>query len=267
MALTYSRFMYGWEVIPSGAPGANDKIDFNRGGVKSATIPAGVYTPDELALEVGTALEAADSAASGTWTCSFSWTTRKFTIGVGESFTLLWGTGGNKLADLNALLGFDASDHASVGNAATSDREVGDAPNPTDDQPPATAWVMVEPNEYQTPVVPQTNGASVGRGKRRIRAFQNIADGGLADTIFLSRDKLLDIGFRALTSTEADKMESFLNWVERGRRFTWQPDKDAESFVKLVLADPAQVNPDFEWLTRSEITYGRLTFLEQTSRI
>src|SRR5687768_8839367 len=78
------RSKSGWTIVA----GFNDKIDFNRGGVKVATIAAGTYTTAALlAAAVVTALEAAD--ATPAWACSYSGSTFKFTISSDIAFVLL----------------------------------------------------------------------------------------------------------------------------------------------------------------------------------
>lgn len=252
MALTFSRFLYGWEVTTS-----NRDLPFDRGAVdKNGVVALGVYTPDEFATAVAAAMNAAD--AGQTYTCTFSYSTGKFTIANGAAFILEFSR--NPTTNANGLLGFPDSDtgsatsHVSVDAAGSGSSTMG-------------AWTLAEPNEYHTPVVAQAAGAAALRGRRRIRTVQNVSDGGLVDTIFLGQDKLFEIGFKALTDLETNRMETFLDWIVRGRRFTWQPDSTSVNYLKLVLNEPSQVNPDFEWLTRSELSYGRLLFVEQPNRL
>lgn len=102
------RFKSGWTIVA----GFNDKIDFNRSGVKVATVTAGNYaTGAALATAIVTALEAAD--ATPVWACSYSVSTFKFTISSDLSFTLLFGSGANVSADIAEDLGFAASDTSS----------------------------------------------------------------------------------------------------------------------------------------------------------
>lgn len=96
----------GWTIVA----GFNDKIDFNRGGVKVATVAAGVYpTGALLATAVVAALEAAD--ATPVWACSYA--ANKFTISSDLAFTLLFGTGANKDSGSHKELGFAMSDTGS----------------------------------------------------------------------------------------------------------------------------------------------------------
>jgi hypothetical protein len=84
------RSKLGWNIVA----GFNDKIDFNRAGVKVATIAPGNYaTGALLAVAIVAAFEAAD--ATPVWACTYSTTTKKFTISSDIAFTLLFGTGAN----------------------------------------------------------------------------------------------------------------------------------------------------------------------------
>jgi hypothetical protein len=111
----------GWNIVA----GKNDKIDFNRGGVKVATITAGSYTTGAaLAAAVVTAMTAADGGA--TWTCSYAANT--FTVGANLAFVLLFGSGTNLATSAAKELGFAVSDTGSAtsqvaGNVSNHTRE------------------------------------------------------------------------------------------------------------------------------------------------
>lgn len=95
------RSASGWTIYT----GFNDKIDFNRGGAKAATIAAGTYaTTASLCAAIVTALEAAD--ATPVWACSYDSGTGKFTISSDLAFTLLCGTGANLATSAFKSLGF-----------------------------------------------------------------------------------------------------------------------------------------------------------------
>lgn len=106
------------KVWRSGGPwvivaGFNDKIDFNRGGVKAATIAPGTYaTGAALCAAIVTALVAAD--ATPVWAASYSGSTFKFTISSDIAFVLLFGTGANAAVNAYPELGFTAADTASA---------------------------------------------------------------------------------------------------------------------------------------------------------
>jgi hypothetical protein len=88
----------------------NDKLDFNRGGVKVATLTHGTYsTPAAYATMVTARLEAAD--ATPVWLVSYNATTDKFTIedtNLGN-FNLLWQSGTNAHRSCGIDLGFDVT--------------------------------------------------------------------------------------------------------------------------------------------------------------
>jgi hypothetical protein len=115
------RSKLGWNIVA----GKNDKIDFNRGGVKVATITAGSYTTGAaLAAAVVTAMTAADGGA--TWTCSYAANT--FTVGANLAFVLLFGSGTNLATSAAKELGFAVSDTGSAtsqvaGNVSNHTRE------------------------------------------------------------------------------------------------------------------------------------------------
>lgn len=103
------RSASGWTIIA----GFNNKLDFNRGGVKAATITAGNYATGALmAAAVVAALEAAD--ATPVWACSYSSGT--FTISADLSFVLLFSSGANVATSAWADLGYSMpqSDSAST---------------------------------------------------------------------------------------------------------------------------------------------------------
>ncbi len=95
------RSASGWTIYAD----FNDKIDFNRGGAKAATIAAGTYaTSASLCAAIVTALEAAD--ATPVWACSYDSGTGKFTISSDLAFTLLCGTGANLATSAFKSLGY-----------------------------------------------------------------------------------------------------------------------------------------------------------------
>ena len=95
--------------------GVNDKIDFNRGGVKVATVAAGTYySPLTLLAAVDAALTAADGAT--TWTLDFP-TTGRVRVNASANFVLLFSTGANAAASPRDLLGFGTVDTASSTSA------------------------------------------------------------------------------------------------------------------------------------------------------
>jgi hypothetical protein len=104
----------------------NRRIDFDRGGVKVATIALGTYaTGTALAAAIVTAMEAADSLP--VWGCDYNVAaTDKFRIrdagGAPLSFVLLWSTGANAYRSIGPDLGFDVADSASV-TTTTSDND------------------------------------------------------------------------------------------------------------------------------------------------
>jgi len=104
------RSATGWTIVA----GFNNKIDFNRGGVKVATIAAGTYaTGALLAAAIVTALEAAD--ATPAWAVDYNAGAGAYKFGIGGdlAFTLLWSSGANTATACHKELGFAVSDTAS----------------------------------------------------------------------------------------------------------------------------------------------------------
>lgn len=102
------RSATGWNIVA----GFNDKIDITEGstGDATATLTPGNYaTGDLLATEIATQLNAA--ATDNTWTCTYSSTTFKFTIGHDNVATggLEWSTGASAATSVGKCLGFDVS--------------------------------------------------------------------------------------------------------------------------------------------------------------
>lgn len=104
----------GWIIIA----GFNNKLDFDRGGVKVATIAAGTYTTAaDLCAAIVTALEAADAAPL--WECTYG--SGLFTISADADFTALFGTGANVDTSIHPDIGFDTADQIAAVQAISSD--------------------------------------------------------------------------------------------------------------------------------------------------
>lgn len=100
--------------------GVNDRIDFNRGGVKAATIAAATYyTPAALVAAVQAALTAADGAV--TWTVSVN-ASGRVVVGGTSSFVLLFATGAGAATSARYVLGFGAVDTASATTATAQNQ-------------------------------------------------------------------------------------------------------------------------------------------------
>lgn len=98
------------------ADATNNLIYINDGSNKTATITAGSYTYATMATAVATAL----NAVSSTWTCTYSTTTRSFTIGHTGSATLRETQTTNSAWD---ILGYtNGTDHAGTSFVADVSR-------------------------------------------------------------------------------------------------------------------------------------------------
>jgi hypothetical protein len=103
------RTPVGWTVVED----ENDSLDFTEQttGDATATLTPGTYaTGAELAAEIQTQLNA--EATDNTYTCTYSSTTKKFTIARATgsaSFGLEWATGANAATSCGKDLGFTVS--------------------------------------------------------------------------------------------------------------------------------------------------------------
>lgn len=114
------RTQVGWTITEH-----NRYIDFNRGGVKVATVALGTYsTGAALCTAIVTALEAAD--ATPVWAADYNVAaTDKFRIrdsgGAPLNFDLLWSTGANAYRSLGRSLGFTVSADDTGATSYTAD--------------------------------------------------------------------------------------------------------------------------------------------------
>jgi len=254
MSVTLPRLMWGWEVTS-----ANSKLDFvDNATTFAATLRYGTYLPAEFAAEVQRAMRAANTDNQNN-ACSFSFSTRKFTLTGTSTFQLLWSTGTNAASDCNGLLGFAATDETGA-TSYTSDDAVG-AGSST-----AYTWAPTDPVHATTPVTAAADGTTATLMQRLPFTQQMRTDGGLRESVYFSTDKILRLTFRWITGGERTNMESFLDWAVRGRRFNYQPDADATEALRLVMRDPSEIAGVHEELTLGNISYPELTFVEALSR-
>src|SRR3990172_4639010 len=96
---------------------SNNKLDFNiGGGPLVATIASGTYKPGNIQTDAGTLCKAIFDAivaaeAVGTYTVTFSNSTKKFTITrTAGTLNLLWLTGANTATSIRTLIGYNQVD-------------------------------------------------------------------------------------------------------------------------------------------------------------
>lgn len=99
------RTATGWTITEH-----NRYIDFNRGGVKVATVANGTYaTGSSLMTAIIAALEAADPTP--VWAGDYNVTQpNKFTISAGTTYSLLWSSGANAYRSIGPSLGWERAD-------------------------------------------------------------------------------------------------------------------------------------------------------------
>jgi len=96
--------------------GYNDKLDFNDGAVKAATVAAATYATMEA---LATAVQNAMNAVSTDWECVYSRDTRKTRINrLSGTKTLLTATGANKATTAYTLLGYNSNADVTGGTVA-----------------------------------------------------------------------------------------------------------------------------------------------------
>lgn len=96
----------------------NNKIDFNDGSVRVATLTANAYDASSLAAEIASKMTA---AGGQTYTCTYSDSTNKFTISASSTFSLLWSTGANKANSVGTHIGYDMTQDDTGSNSYTAD--------------------------------------------------------------------------------------------------------------------------------------------------
>jgi hypothetical protein len=98
------RSKLGWNITTY-----NDKLEYDRGGVKTAVIAQGNYaTPALLAAAVVAALEAVDNTPE--WACSYNAGTKRFAITSNLAFAPKCATGPNVGTSVHRDLGFTSTD-------------------------------------------------------------------------------------------------------------------------------------------------------------
>lgn len=255
MSVTLPRLTGGWHVDST-----NYQLPFDRGGNKDASLRYGTYVAAEFATEVARAMNAADTGQ--TYGCTYSFTTRKFTVTNGAAFILEFTR--NASTNCAGLLGFDDADTASAASHASTDT-VG-VTNSFFAAAGVFGWAPTDPVHATGPVVAAADGTTATLMRRIAFGIQNRFDGGQREHIHLSTDKILELTFRWISGTERTRFEEFIAWAEKGRRFNYQPDATSTNALRLMLRDPGDSGAVHEWLTRSEISYASMTFVEALSR-
>mgnify|MGYP001617392566 CR=1 FL=1 len=252
MAVTTGRWIWGWRVTTS-----VNKLDFvDAGTTYVATLRLGDYTAAQFAAEVQRAMRAI--TGNSNQTCTFSFSTRKFTLAGTSVFQLLFATGANAATDCNALLGFAATDETGA-TSYTSDDAVGSGSSTM------STWAPTDPAVSNSPVTAAADGTTAALLQRHARAVQHETDGGLRETVWFSTDKVFRIEYRMLSASEQTNFEALMNWLETGAPANFQPSDASTNALRLVLV-PSDIQNQFSWTTRTEATYPELVLVEQLAR-
>lgn len=117
--LSFEAFKLEYKLVPDYIiiNSTNNKLDFGESGSTeiTATITAGTYTPSALATEVQTQLNTTGGAPA--YTCSYSATTRKFTVASdrsGGAVFILYASGTNNRNSGWKTLGYDTQTHTNA---------------------------------------------------------------------------------------------------------------------------------------------------------
>lgn len=256
MATTTGLWIHGFRVTAS-----NQALPFDRGGNKDATLRLGDYTAGQFATEVARAMNAADTGQ--TYTCVFDFDTRAFTLDNGATAFALEFTR-NAATNAAGLLGFDdldtassAAGHTGVAAGTSFSLTAG-----------VRVWAPTDPAVTTSPVTAAADGTTAALLQRKSRTIQHETDGGLRESIFFSTDKFYRIRYAMLSAAEQTNFELLMDWLETGAPTDFRPDDTAASTInmRLVLANPGEVQNSFSWMTRTETDYGELVLIQQLSR-
>jgi len=118
LKLIYTAGYNHFEIIT----GINDKIDFNDGSAKVATLTGGVYTAESLGTNIASVMT---TASSGTITCTYNYYTSKFNIvSTTGTFELNWQSGANASTSASRTLGYNGSVDEASSTSYESDYSV-----------------------------------------------------------------------------------------------------------------------------------------------
>ena len=219
---------YYWNPIT--IDNTNNKIDFNDGSVRVATLANKVYkTPIALAEEIALKM---DAVATNTISCSYDNSNGKFTISVNTgTLTLLCDSGANKLADVFETIGFATTADKSGATEYTSDAGISFIPS------------VVPAYDTSDSVVIKGAQFLIGdRTKIDCRKASNVefsiettvnrvpsvcSDTGIDSTVATERAVTLS-GTLILSKYEAELMDKFFNNTTTQLQFTAGPKTSAQ---------------------------------------
>ncbi len=277
MSLVFPAWHYGFTVTT----GSNDALTFVTNVTTwPATLNAGTYTPAAYATEVQRAMQAASGLT--TLQVAYSYVNKAFTLSYGGAgvFQLLFGTGANNATSCGTMLGFTRG--GGGGNDKTGATTYTGAATGVSPSIGPNLWTGVEPLDWMSPATATADTAPSGAAgqignaatftQRSIYGAQNTTLGAGIDSVFFGSLKRISISYNALLATgspsENTNMETFLNWITLMNPFAYQPNKTVDAAIRLVAdySTVQKINSDWAWLTRAELSYGRIAFLEDTSR-
>lgn len=218
---TFSKFYFDYE-IELGVD-QNNKLNFSEGGPElTSTIPLGVYSPTELAVEISTQLTADGGQA---YAVVFNRSDRSFTISAPGTFELLVSTGTQASVSVYSQIGFTGADRTGA------DTYTGTASG----------------SEYITQFQLQNYVAPGFRVIKSDASVNQSADGtvevvSFSDVQFIKfnlmfiTDLLMDAKVIRNNPTGVQDAKDFLTFSIKRGQIEFMPDKDdVNTFFKIVL--------------------------------
>lgn len=226
---TFSKFYWGFEV-----DGTNNKLDFNEGsGEVTATIDYGSYTPEEIATEIQSKLNA---AGNNTYTASFNRTTRILTIASDSSMVLLTNTGSNSENTIFTDLGYSTASDTSSATSHAAGSTLGGSYTPQfilQDYIPTTNWIEQLHSTVNETVTGSQELITFGDKSMmqcNIKYITNVtqpSDGPITNN-----------------ASGVSNALTFLAWICKKNKVQFMPDKDTVATYENLVLDSSSMSKD-----------------------
>lgn len=248
----YSLFYYVKDPVASN----NFYLNFDEGsGELTAEIESGDYTPTELAVAVGTALNEAGTQA---YSVSFNRQNRKITISAAAPFDLLISTGVSVGSDIFSLIGFTGSDLTGQ-TSYEGNLEVGDFFEP---QYKLQDWVSEEDL------------------RKAVQASVNKSANGIVEVVSFGQEKFFEFNMRFITDIDQGKLgpiKTNLNGVQDARDFLrfcitkktleFMPDINDKNTFKNVLLEKTDEDSQGLGYRLKELYTSNLPYYFETGKL
>lgn len=222
---TFSKFYYGFEFDED-----TQYIDFSEGGPQlTAEVTLGAYSPQQMAVEITTALNAVGALV---YSCSFDNSDRTFTITGSSTFSLLV-TSGTSGAKAFSAFGFSGADKTSAstytGNAAGSVFE-----------PQFILQDHISTDNYQRLVMPSVNKAADGT----VEVIRFGTEKFLQSNIKFITNKLSDGKVIKYNPTGVEDAQDFLQWLTLKKPVNYIEDILYPATYQTMILDSTPDNKD-----------------------